>query len=214
MLLAVTASDEVDPQLLTALTTEHFVLQTARSSTISEANGRATIYLGALSSALIAFGFAADRPETFKPFASVVFPVLLVLGWFTFVRLVQTSVEAILCLTRIQKIRAYYVRLAPDEPWFADVRQGAPATGDDAASAALQTTGMRPGPVQMLFTTASMIAVLNAIVLGVGLVLLGRATDTVGLRLGVGAAVIVGVAVFTGQLWWQRRQFTAGMQAG
>jgi hypothetical protein len=55
-----------DPQALTVLTTEHFVPQTARSGTIGEANGRASIYLGALSSALIAPGFTSDRPEAFQ----------------------------------------------------------------------------------------------------------------------------------------------------
>ena len=44
---------------ITALVTEHFVLQSARSATIGEANGRASIYLSAVSSALVAFGFLA-----------------------------------------------------------------------------------------------------------------------------------------------------------
>src|SRR5918994_2684237 len=35
--------------LLTALTTEHFALQGARSATITESLGRSTIYLGSLS---------------------------------------------------------------------------------------------------------------------------------------------------------------------
>jgi hypothetical protein len=38
-------------------TTEHFNLQTARAITVSEANGRATIYLATLSSNLIALAF-------------------------------------------------------------------------------------------------------------------------------------------------------------
>ena len=41
----------------TFATTEHFTLQTARSNTVSEANGRATVYLAALSSNLIALAF-------------------------------------------------------------------------------------------------------------------------------------------------------------
>jgi len=41
------SAEKVDPQLLTVLTTEHFVLQTARGGTIGEANGRAAVYLGA-----------------------------------------------------------------------------------------------------------------------------------------------------------------------
>jgi hypothetical protein len=42
---------------VTFATTEHFNLQTARAVTVSEANGRASIYLAALSSNLIALAF-------------------------------------------------------------------------------------------------------------------------------------------------------------
>jgi hypothetical protein len=50
-------------------TTEHFNLQTARVATVSEANGRASIYLAALSSNLIALAFigrcrGSARPST------------------------------------------------------------------------------------------------------------------------------------------------------
>ena len=39
---------------ISALTTEQFVLQAARSANVGEMTGRATIYMGAVSSALIA----------------------------------------------------------------------------------------------------------------------------------------------------------------
>ena len=42
---------------VTLLTTEHYGLQIMRSATIGEANGRASIYLGAVSAGLIALGF-------------------------------------------------------------------------------------------------------------------------------------------------------------
>jgi hypothetical protein len=57
--------------------------------------------------------------------------------------------------TRIQAIRAFYARLAPDQPWFADAPTAAVASGTDAAGAALRSTGMRPGFGQMLFTRGS-----------------------------------------------------------
>ncbi len=44
----------------TFLTTEHFVLQTARAATIAEANGRASVFLGVVSAALVALGFAGQ----------------------------------------------------------------------------------------------------------------------------------------------------------
>jgi hypothetical protein len=198
---------KVDPQLLTVLTTEHFVLQTARGGTIGEANGRASIYLGALSSALIALGFVADQPDTFRAFAAVVLPAVLVLGWFTFMRMVQTTVENVLYLTRIQRIRRWYAQLAPDAPWFADL--GTPVSREVAA--ALTTTGMRPGWQQMLFTAAAMVAALNAIVLGVAACLLLRAVDVASLPAAVAVGVVLGAAAMVGQLVVQRRQLARGV---
>jgi hypothetical protein len=45
---------------ISALTTEHFVLQTAATPTIAEAAARSTLYVMALSSALVAMGFASQ----------------------------------------------------------------------------------------------------------------------------------------------------------
>jgi hypothetical protein len=39
---------------MSALTTEHYTLQAARSSTIIEANGRSSLFLSAVSGALLA----------------------------------------------------------------------------------------------------------------------------------------------------------------
>ena len=50
------------PAVVTFMTTEHFVLQTARSAGISEVNGRAGFYLAAVSSGLIALAFIGQRP--------------------------------------------------------------------------------------------------------------------------------------------------------
>ena len=49
--------DQTSPLMVTVMTTEHFVLQTARSAGISEVNGRAAFYLAAVSSGLIALAF-------------------------------------------------------------------------------------------------------------------------------------------------------------
>ena len=46
-------------RLLSALTTEYFVLQTADNTTYSEASARSALYVMALSSALVAMGFVA-----------------------------------------------------------------------------------------------------------------------------------------------------------
>jgi hypothetical protein len=78
---------------MSALVTEHFVLQSARSTTVSEAVGRASVYLTCVSSSLVAFGFFAAATHRLAPVVATVLPALLVLGAFTFVRMVETSVE-------------------------------------------------------------------------------------------------------------------------
>jgi hypothetical protein len=51
--------DKIDlaPAIVTFMTTEHFVLQTARAATIAETNGRTALFLGSVSSVLVALAF-------------------------------------------------------------------------------------------------------------------------------------------------------------
>ncbi len=94
-----------DGTLLSALMTEHFVLQSARGAITGEATSRVSIYLATLSSALIALGFVSSRPEALTGLAIGVFPVVVLLGEFTFLRLVQIAREDIAHLQAIQLIR-------------------------------------------------------------------------------------------------------------
>jgi hypothetical protein len=57
-------------QLLTALTTEHFTLQGARSQTVSESSSRAALYIGSVSSTLIALGFIGQLSNVGDAFRS------------------------------------------------------------------------------------------------------------------------------------------------
>ncbi|TIL82131.1 MAG: hypothetical protein E5Y59_23465, partial [Mesorhizobium sp.] len=79
--------------LLAALTTEHFVQQSAISATISEMASRTTIYIMSLSSALVATGFVAQSPEFLQPFLLAVLPSLFLLGSFTVLRLIDIAAE-------------------------------------------------------------------------------------------------------------------------
>jgi hypothetical protein len=105
---------------LTALVTEHFVQASARAATITESNGRAAIYLSAASSGLVAFGFLAQGAGRLDPFVAAVLPALFILGIFTFIRLVQTSIEAAVLSLQIQRIRGYYRTLVPEAQQFFD----------------------------------------------------------------------------------------------
>jgi hypothetical protein len=74
---------------MSALVTEHFVLQAARSAIVGEQVGRVTIYMGAVSGALIAFGFLAQVVTRVDPFVTAVLPALFVLGELTFAAVAQ-----------------------------------------------------------------------------------------------------------------------------
>lgn len=117
---------------MSALVTEHFVLQSARGVTTSEAGSRSSLYLTALSSALVAFGFLGGGPAL-VPFAAAVLPALFVLGEFTYVRLLETSIEDVLLLRSIQRIRGYYRDLVPEAPSTSPA--GARATWSSSAPA-------------------------------------------------------------------------------
>src|SRR5688572_5341755 len=98
--------------LLTALTTEHFTLQSARSATITESLGRSTIYLGSLSASLVALAFIAQGESTaadFRFFALLILPGLFFLGTVTFVRIVETGIEDATYAQAINRIRRYYL---------------------------------------------------------------------------------------------------------
>jgi hypothetical protein len=161
------AEDTGRSALLSVLTTEHFVLQTANNSTYAEASARSTLYVITLSSALVATGFVASSTDLLLPFAAIVLPAVFVLGVFTVVRLVETALESMHCLKGIARIRAYYRTLGPEA-----ARLFSPATGrwpeaDDPAQ--------RLGRSFAFFgTTATMIAVINNVVAGVGIALFLR----------------------------------------
>jgi hypothetical protein len=153
--------------LLSALTTEHFVLQTANNSTYAEASARSTLYVMVLSSAMIASGFVAGSPEVLIPFAAIVLPAVFALGLFTVVRLVETALDSIHCLRGIARIRAYYRSLGPEA-----ARHFSPETGRWPE---VESPSLRFGSGFAFFgTTATMIAVINNVVAGVGIALLTR----------------------------------------
>jgi hypothetical protein len=106
-----------DSRLLTALTTEHFTLQGARAQTMSESSARASLYIIAVSSTLVALGFITQLSgigDVFNVFALTVLPTLYVLGAVTFVRLVECSAEDFRYGMAINRIRAYYKEIAGD----------------------------------------------------------------------------------------------------
>jgi hypothetical protein len=201
--------EEVDRQaLLSALTTEHFTLQGARGSTVSESTARAALFVGALSTTLVALGFiaqASDLGSAFDVFVLVALPTLYALGWFTFVRLVESSVEDIAYGRAINRIRAYYLQLAGEESRYFML----PAHDD--ARGVLANMGMaKPSRFQLQFTLAGMIAVLTAVVGGGAVAFL---VGVLGAPLGV-AVPIGGVVAMVSLVFHTRFQQAVHERAG
>ena len=81
---------EPNPALMSALTTERYTLQSARTSTIAEANGRSMLFLSAVRGATVVLALVAqlDRVgDTFLTFALSVLPALLAFGVTSYSRL-------------------------------------------------------------------------------------------------------------------------------
>jgi hypothetical protein len=99
------------------VTTEHFVLQGARSATIAESNGRANMFLAAVSGGLVALGLVATASSlgsAFYGFALVLLPALALVGVVTFERTLQSSIEDTEYARRIALLRGYYFVHAPE----------------------------------------------------------------------------------------------------
>jgi hypothetical protein len=166
-----------------ALLTEHFVLESARGITVSESSSRASLYLMTLSSSLVAFGFLAQTPIAFG-FLGVIIPVVFLLGIFTYERLVETSLEDVVALASIQRIRRFYSTLLPGAEEYFPRPLGRRAPNE------LLEIGRKGSWRGILFTTSSAIAVVNSIVAGAGAALALDVLAFTGLQ-----AILTGVLV-------------------
>jgi hypothetical protein len=199
------------PEFMSALTTEHFVLQSALSGNTSEVGTRASLYIFSLSSSLVALGFASQSPELFIPFVAIVLPAVFILGVFTAVRLVDSNLEGILFLSGIARIRKYYRTLAPDAAEQFSAESGRWPENQDWPA-------LQIGPfVGFITTTASMVAFINSIVAGVGVALLvgglfEEKRTLVASLIGAAVALLL-MAVFFRYQKWRYDSFSVPGQA-
>lgn len=187
-------------QILQFMTTEHFTLQTAKSATVAEANGRATLFLSTVSSAVVALAFVGQvsgMGQAFFLFGLVLFPSLLFLGFATFERAIQTAIENMIHSRGINRIRHYYVELAPEVG-----RYFIHSTHDDVAGA-LHDMGIVPreSKWQHFVTNAGTISVINSVLAGVFAGLLSRYASPWPLPVCAG----LGLAVFAASVYAHHR---------
>jgi hypothetical protein len=191
---------EAKPAWIGMLTTEHFNLQTQRASTVSEANGRASVFLGAVSAGLIALGFQGvgqSESTGTVTFQVLVLTSLLFLGLVAFARCLEVSVDDWEFANRIARLRLAYGELAPEL-----VRVFEVITGDDQLSLML---GGRWRPLQKMLSVAGSIAVLTSVIFGsdIGLVIYGFG-HSLSAALITGAVTGAVLVVLTSIYQWRR----------
>jgi hypothetical protein len=154
---------ELSPQLVSIMTTEHYNLQTGRSMTISEANGRSSLFVGAVSSGLVALALVGQLSHlgtAFFIFSLVVLPTLFFMGLMTFQRVLQAGIADIVYARGINRIRHLYLEYAPHmKPYFIL------STHDDGQET-LRHEAMIPSWLQTFLTMAGMVAMINSVLMG------------------------------------------------
>jgi hypothetical protein len=107
---------------LQILATEHWSLLATRSLSWGESFSRATMFLTLLSGAIVALAFVAQATSfggPFQTFALLLLPLVIVIGWTTFVRLAEVNNEDSYWVTGMNRLRKAYIELEPElAPYF------------------------------------------------------------------------------------------------
>ena len=189
----------------TFATTEHFTLQTARSATISESTGRATMFLSTVSGGLIALGLVATATQittAFYAFGLILLPTLSFVGLVTFERALQSGIEDHGYARRIARLRAYYFDNAPElAPYLLSV----------PPLERLTVQGLWAGRWQGFLTVAGMVGVITAVLAGSAGGLLAAVASGHSLTAALAAGGAVAIAALAALTLYQR---SAWMRAG
>jgi hypothetical protein len=185
------------------VTTEHFTLQGARSQTISESIGPATMFLSSVTGGLVALGLVATATHVgaaFYAFGLILLPTLTFVGVVTFDRALQSGIEDHGYARRIARLRDFYLEYAPELVlYLLSVRPGE----------RLRVQGLRAGRWQNFITVAGMVGVITAVLAGSAGGLLAAVVSGHSLVAALAAGAVVAVVVLVWLLAvqgsaWQR----------
>jgi hypothetical protein len=192
--------DEADPRpaAVSVITTEHFTLQGARSSTIAESTGRASMFLSAISGGLVALGLIATATHVgtaFYVLGLIVLPTLAFVGLVTADRTLQSGVEDLGYAQRIAVLRGYYFEVAPElAPYLMSVPQ----------TERLHMQGLRADLWQGFLTVSGMVSVVTAVLAGSSVGLAVVLLSGHSLVAAVCSGVVAGIAVLAAMYRYQR----------
>lgn len=120
---------------------------------------------------------------------------MFILGCFTIVRLVETSIENIVCRRRIETIRQYYAALDTRHRGFFQPEYGGGGLH-----------GVHHGGGSVLFTMASMVLLVNAVLDGATAALICILGVGLSAPAGITAGVLVAVATLVFGLVYEYRR--------
>ena len=192
------ANDDARRQaVITFLTTEHFTLQTARAAAIGETNSRLQLYLGVLSSSILALALVAQVAEFTRAFfvlALVLFTVVLFLGWATIGRLQHTWLDWFHAAQGMSRIRRYFVEIAPETERYLIM-----PSHDDPWTVLRGASIERDTWYQGFFTAFALVGVVNSVVAGTIGALIGALVTEEGILVPsvLGGITFVGTFVLT-----------------
>ena len=201
-----TSDSEPSGALVSALTTEHYTLQAARSSTVAEANGRGMIFLSTVSGEWWRSPLSprSTGSAAFLVFALSILPALLILGLTTYARLADLAVHDAYYARGIGRIRAFYFTLDPSahQYWL--------LTPGDDLHALMRQAGQQHSRWHHFSHTATSVAAVTSMIAGVFAGLVGSRLGASSLPvLGVLATVIAG-GMFAGLFADQERLRRSG----
>jgi hypothetical protein len=199
------ADGDPRPATVTFVTTEHFTLQGARASTISESTMRASVFLGAVSGGLIALGLVATAAKTgvaFYAFGLILLPTLAFVGLATFHRVLQSGIEDLGYARRIAQLRNYYFDNAPELAGYLLSPEGR-----------LRSQGLGGGLWQIFLTVAGMVAVITAVLAGSTAGLLAAVVSGHSLVAALVVGVVVAIAALIGLMRYQNAAWKRGSTA-
>lgn len=155
-----------DARALQILATEHWGLLAARSMSWNEAFSRASMFLSAVSGAVVALalvGQGTNFGPGFVTFALVLLPVVLFVGAATLARLAQINNDDGRMIQGMNRIRHAYVSMVPGvEPYLS-----LPHHDDPTSIARVYSLPGNFNPVvQGLLTTPAIVATVTAVVAG------------------------------------------------
>jgi hypothetical protein len=186
-------TDAVRTQILA---TEHWSLLATRSMTWNEVFSRASMFVTVVSAGVVALALVAQATAfgpSFRIFALIVLPIVLLVGIGTMIRLNHANTDDLGMVIGMNRLRHAYLELAPElEPYFVSGHH------DDEASI-IESFGLdeRFDLGRFLAGTPILVAAINVVVVGVIAALVADSFDAP-VAVTVAAGFVVALAATAG----------------